>query len=608
MNTKERIAALRERIENPEKKQLTTRQKIIKTVKKVALYGSLLAALPTWYFSTDYLTKRQNYPERNVLFRSSNITTIAGNQEGKLATRSDRDSATQFYRGGNIESKIGTFLCRSNRELRGDIEFYNLNNSQDIRIASATQKPERFQAGLRLNGSMNFREQFAEIVSDQGKKAKRNYAVYKFAPERGFIERDVDVVENEDGKRVVYNRLSEPRNIIGWFLGKHPYRAGTLLEDYAKDEENEKLGKKFLENISKLDSQNNIDTSFREKLVNELIDIEDNLKKETIYSTFEDGYLKAFYPGSTTYLGYNPSLLERIKHRTGFGRKDHVRLRVENQWDLWPGRLPLLSEFSIGRGEDKLYPFDKTNNGGYTIHDKYGELAKIEIRDFILKYGQDMLYLYYVDLNGDGVIDKEKELIGEVLCKTTHDERMEIHDYGFGKKPDNDITVTINYSFMSPTSDMKKGMEYFKLCAYVETLMPDQIHKGYGRDSLLKLINDQRSDLLLYNDLSLENLSRTLTQESTLVAKYDIIHLLNAAKRPYSRELAKTYNIEKEFKDFQDVPLTYERFELPEFPMTALEIGAIGLGLWYGRKKLKQIRENKILAKKERMDKLKAKA
>ncbi len=49
-----------------------------------------------------------------------------------------------------------------------------------------------------------------------------------------------------------------------------------------------------------------------------------------------------------------------------------------------------------------------------------GKLAQIDIQDFILFYGQDVLYSYYFDLNGDGKLtDKTAGAIWSSLCRTT---------------------------------------------------------------------------------------------------------------------------------------------------------------------------------------------
>jgi hypothetical protein len=245
------------------------------------------------------------------------------------------------------------------------------------------------------------------------------------------------------------------------------------------------------------------------------------------------------------YLAYSPGWPERVRD-TIVGKSQHIRLRVENKWDLFPGWYPGLRNIHFGKGENIIYPFDKYNNGGYIIKDQYGEIAKIAIHDFFLYYGQDVLYQYYLDLNGDGTLGSE-ELIGAVLCRTTHDERMNLEKLVGMGKPKADVTFTIHYSFMAPDSDLQKGMDYFKLCAYIESMMPDQVNRGFGKHSYLGYINDQRSDIMLFKNLTIEEMSRALTQESTLVARYDIVKALIAAKRPYAQQVAEMYGIADQF-------------------------------------------------------------
>ncbi len=523
-----------------------------KTAAALAIAGSILAPA-TYLMGKDFLTKRQNYPERNVLFRTSDTVYIAGNDE-KIKTKADRESATQFYSGGGIESKIGTYLFETKRERRGDIEYYNMNNSQEIRIASSNQKPEKFQAGLRIGGSLNFREQFAEVIQNAATRDATKYMVYKFAPERGWRNTDTDVAEfpgerglseNEPGVieivgdkkvvRLMVNRLTEKRGILGWMYGKE-FRDGTVLEDYAKTAENRKLAEQFFGKMKELDSVGSLGKTERERLTDEIQSISEQMQKSPIYTSYEDGILKTLPQESTIYLGEIPDNLERLKNLFGISRANHNRLRIENYWDLWPGNFEFLKDFHFGSGENAMYPFDKYNNGGYVIKDKFGTIAKVNIRDFFLFYGQDALYEYFLDLNGDGKIDEAKELIGSVLCRTSHDGRIIINELE-EETPKQDMTFTVNYSFMAPDDDLKKGMEYFRLCAYIETMMPDQVNRGFGKHSLLGLINEQRSDVMLFTDLNIQNMSRALTQESTLAAKYDIKKLLEAAKRPYATNL-----------------------------------------------------------------------
>ena len=108
---------------------------------------------------------------------------------------------------------------------------------------------------------------------------------------------------------------------------------------------------------------------------------------------------------------------------------------------------------------------------------------------------------------------------------------------------------------------------------------------------------------MLFRGLNVEDLSRALTQESTLVAKYDIIKVLNAAKRPYARELACDYGIEQDFEGrYTDKSVTREKMywgPVHDIAATALA----GLGAWYAIKAMRRRREN---AKKKEYESVKA--
>ena len=195
---------------------------------------ALLVVLAGVYFlARDYLTKRQNFPERNVLFRATNTVYIAGGTETKGAENVDQLSETEVYEGG-VESKVGTYLFATGREMRDDIEYFNMDDSQKIRIASATRKPEIVQAGLRLRGSLNFKEQFAEIILDRISKTSQSYHVYKFVPERGLKELEVTVVGLADGGTRMENRMIEVREfLLGWWWGQSLSRrnfSGTICD------------------------------------------------------------------------------------------------------------------------------------------------------------------------------------------------------------------------------------------------------------------------------------------------------------------------------------------------------------------------------------------
>ncbi|MGA1869947.1 MAG: hypothetical protein ACMUJM_15545 [bacterium] len=501
-----------------------------------------ISGMGGWYLGKDYLLKRQHFPERNVLFRSCNVIFMVGGTEARDAKGIDYESITKVYEGG-IDCKVGTYLFETTREVREDIEMFNMDNSQMIRTASATKKPEKVQAGLRIGGSLNFREQIAEIIGGEGSKSSEKYTVYKFIPERGSQQVEITVTEDDNGNKNMENRLVELHyGPHGWLFGKI-FRRGTLLQEYKKDAVNDGLIQKYLHYIKSLNSQESTERATREKIIRDAMQSDKDIKVMPIYSSYEDGIVDLLPQESSIYLGEQPGFWEKLKNSVGINTKGHYLLRVENYWDLWPGRYPWLAKMSIGDGDNVIYPFDKYNNGGYVIKDRQGDIARIDIKDFILFYGQDVLYQYYLDLDGNGKIDKNKELIGKVLCRATHDEKINLEKVIGKGEPKRDITVTVNYSFMAPDSDMEKGLEYFKLCGYVESLMPDQINRGFGKHSMLGYINQQRSDIMLYLDLKIENMSRVLTQESTLVAKYDIVKVLQASQRSYAREVSQKYGI-----------------------------------------------------------------
>lgn len=605
----DRISEIESGLESKASLEPDTRwSKAFRWIKRLTL-PLVVAGVAAGYFYLDYKTKRWNYPVRYALIKTENKVDIAGNPEKRAAERADMESFNKFNEGGGGESKIGTQLAETKRVIRGDTQTFKIYDTQNIRIATSNLQTERFQAGMRFYGATSFSEQFAEIVLSSKSKAPQKYMVYEIDPEKGFKTNDIDVVEypiergllenepgtiverDENGKKrkaleVLFNHLVESRNVLAWKYGRF-YRDGTLLENFSRTEKNKQMSKEFFETVRTLDSEETKDNlELREKLVEKLKGVEANLDKKTVYSTFEDGFFKILPQGGEVYLGENPGFWKRAKHYWfGWTRNESNRLRIEWHMGLFPGNWPILNRIPFGTGKDKSYVFDKYNNGGYSIHDRFGELAKIEIQDFWFNFGQDVVYNYFLDLNGDGKIDTKTELIGKVLCTTTHDEKTEIQRLAHGIIPDHNMTLTTNYSFMAPDSDMKKAWEYFKLCAYVETMMPDQVHRGTGQHSLLGFINDQRSDIMLFRDLSIENMSRALTQESTLVAEHDIVSLLIATGRPYAEELAREYGIHDKFAGKYCVsPNLQERTDFGAFPWLMI-YGGLGFGGIYGAKR-----------------------
>ena len=501
-----------------------------------------LAATVGYILGIDYLTKRQSYPERNVLYRATQMVSVAGSTGDGSADQSNMLSDSLVYEGGGA-GKVGTYLLRTVREQRKDIEYFNMDDTQKIRIASATRKSEIVQAGLRIGGSLNFKEQLAEIILGPGAKARRSYRVYKMVPERGRDEVEVTVLADDDGTLTAVNRMTERREwLLGWLWGKG-FRDGTWLEAYLDHSDSRKRMSRFLETVRVLDSSETVDPGRREKAILEARRLSRAVPTRPVYFSYEDGFFDILPQESTVYLAHEPGWTERVADAVR-GDSKAVRLRVENHWDLFPGRYPLLRRIHLGSGENVVYPFDKYNNGGYRIRDRYGEIARIEIQDFILHYGQDLVYHYYLDRSGDGRIDPDTERIGTVLCRTTHDERLNMEAVGGTDRPGADVTFTLHYSFMAPDDDPEAGIAAFRLCGYIETMMPDQVNRGFGTHSMLGYINQQRGDIMLYTDLRIENMSRVLTQESTLTADADIVRVLAAARRPYARQVARAYGLE----------------------------------------------------------------
>ena len=552
----------------------------------IGLAVMMAAFVLVFLLAKDYLTKRQNFPERNVLFRATNVLYVSGGSEVKGTKSTDQLSETQVYEGG-LESKIGTFLFTTTREIRDDIEYFNMDNSQKIRVASATRKPEVVQAGLRLGGSLNFKEQYAQIIVGQRAKAPQSYRVYKFVPERGMKELEVTIIGDAEHVMTMENRMIETREYgLGWLWGKE-FRRGTRLEQFAQTPDNQKRRTQFQEAIKILDSPHTADPSARERTIREAMNIAQKAETTPIYITAEDGFFDIFPQGSTVYFAHKPGRFERMKDAL-LGASQHVRLRVDSYLDLFPGYYPFLSHIRLGKDNNIAYPFNKNNNGGYLIRDKYGKLAQIDIRDFWLFYGQDVLYSYYFDLNGDGKLDKSAELIGTVLCRTTHDDKVELEKLVGEGRPKTDVTFAAHYSFMAPDNDLQKGKALFELCGYIESMLPDQMNRGFGKHSLLGFINTHRSDIMLFDELTIENMSRALTQESTLVAKYDIVKFLIAARRPYAEEVANAFGVADRFAgQYQTSELLKERRDWGGIIGLTLACGIIAAGVALFRRKKK---------------------
>jgi hypothetical protein len=287
--------------------------------------------------------------------------------------------------------------------------------------------------------------------------------------------------------------------------------------------------------------------------VEEMLDTIESMQTNSIYISYEDGVFDYIPQESSTYLFSRPKLSERIfadlvkmdtnsppNSATDISKpfqitnsdSDIVHLRVERLVDLWPGNYFVLNQLAIGEPPNVVRPFAHTNNGGYEIRDDLGVIARITIEDFILRYGDDWVYHYYLDKNGDGVIDEDNERIGKVLYRVNNDERSLAKTQNDDSGNDSDITQHFSYSFMAG-SNWKSRKEDFYLCNTVESFIVNEINRGFGTFSDLGWINNQRSNIRLLENRNLGNLARAMSPESALVAKRDIVALLHAAKRSY---------------------------------------------------------------------------
>ena len=546
-------------------------------IKKGAIVVASLATIVGGILGFDYITKKQNYPERDVIYRVRQEVAYAGGEKQQDENNIDRMEVTQIYQGSTegAETKTEDVIATSERHISDDMQQYHLKDKLNTRIANASLTNEFVQSGISIRGGLNYQMQYGDVdptgvtQTTHIDSLRDALLTYRIEPERALDEVEINVIKN-DGKLELKNRLIESRSIIiGWLNGIQ-YRAGTTLENYITTDNDPKVKELYAlikeYNTTKSNAGNGTNSNviraksdkIRVKILDKILKVEGSIPKAPVYYDFEDGVFDADFQESTKFLGFKPTLgkrmwvesvqtAEQLKEwlTLGLWQKDVYGegvLRVENHWDFFPGNIPGLNKLRYDNGQKRVFSlFDKTNNGGYEIIDNVGTLARVDIQDFWLKYDQDKLYMYYLDKNGNGKIEKDKELIGQVLLRTTFGEKEENRSEVIGKEKDKrDITYVHYYTFMAGNSNNSvERYKDFKLCAYVESLMPDQLNKGYGRDSKLGFINEVRSDIYLYNEPTRVNISRAMTEENALVAAHDIYNVLTAAKRPYAQKFGK---------------------------------------------------------------------
>jgi len=550
-----------------------------KKLKGIVIGGAIAGTLLLGYGAFDFFTKRQDYPVRNVLYRLEQTINIAGGDKRLDAKNADRITTYHIYRGGleGGQTKVEDILATAEYHLTDEAETFNLKKQDNTRLANAYFKKERVQAGISLAGSRLFTDQYGTVMKTSTSGVReagdaRNplieedaFLAYRIEPERGKSEVEINVLQIGGNKQLT-NRLEEIRSFpLGWLWGIN-FRKGTNLEYYNISDKDPKMQElfRFIAEFNKTQSTNQ---GIREDLIKKIKELEQKIPRRTIYKDYEDGIIDVNFQESTLWLCQNPSwlkrqgfaivdFLEQAKERLTLGLLDKAVhgegiYRIENHWNLLPGNIPLLNKLKYSTATRTYDPFGKTNNGGYEIIDDRGTLVLVKIKDFAKKYGNDLLYLYYLDKNGDGRIDKKNELIGQVLHHMTYGQKDTTSEEIGKEKGKKDITYNAKLTFMGgKETDAAKRYNDFLLCAYIESFMPDQLNRGYGKHSILGIINEARSNVILMNNPTIfENLSRALTPENSLVAAHDIYRVLRAGQRPFAQKFLEKSGIQIHYVD-----------------------------------------------------------
>ncbi len=527
-------------------------------VAGIAITG---AALLTY----DYFTKPQDYPIRDLVYDAQESVYFADDIPAEGSSDVDREAIISMNKGDAQGTKVGDLIGIAKIETTQTSTKYELENKNKNRIAYGQEKKETVQGGLRLFGATKFIEQYAELIGDSREKEK--LWIYEWNEDRSLKHTQLNVIEDENGNKNFVNVLDTFRDNpfyvipLGTFAGGLKYRDKTLLSEFAKTPENNKKFSELIEAIKNYDTTTGTSARQREQLVRKIIALEEGLDKKVVISSHEDGIIDWFPQDSSIYIGLEPNLIQRVL--SCFGKnsieqsksnpryptedeiknvneipfpnnpnKDIVKIRVKNHWDLIPGYIPGLAAIG-GRSN----PFTRRNNGGYTIEDDRGVIAQVKIQDFWLYYGDDLVYKYYLDKNGDGKIDSDKELIGKVLYNVSRSDKIAKEAKNKSDGP-RDATLRVHYAFMAG-SDWKSRFEDFYLCNAIESTMMDQVERGFGKHSELGFINHARSNILLAEHQSIANLARVRTPTSTAVATLDAKRLFNAAGRDYINNYLK---------------------------------------------------------------------
>ena len=511
-----------------------------------AIGAALLGGMVLVWLTYNYATARQQYPVRSVLYQVTETVHYAGTDHG--SKYADSKSDTIIERGSDDNTKLGDVIGDSHYDRSDRIMQFTLFDQRRTRLAFASEKREPVLGGLRLSGAIDFREQQAEVLGQKGR-----FITYTFIPQHGLRNVQLNLFEDESRQLHLINELVTNRRFgLGWLYGER-FRHSTEINEFTDTPGNQAIKDELIRNIATYNS-NTSNLSVRDKALRHILQLEEKLERVAVIASYEDGYFAWLPQESTTFLFGNPSLGTRLRTPFTFRGKigepkypaeqnmvappefkisnpknDVIKLRVESYWDMWPGNIWPLSKLSFGSGSDVVRPFGHQNLGGYTINDARGVIAQIDMEDFALHFGDDVVYHYYLDKNADGKIDKERELVGRVLYGVSQDQRELEANKGDVVR---DTSQRFIYTFMAGFDPATREIDFY-LCNTIESFLLNEVNRGYGQHSVLGYINEHRSDVLLLNHVSVQNLARSLTPESAAVAKYDILVLMRAAGRRY---------------------------------------------------------------------------
>ncbi len=396
---------------------------------------------------------------------------------------------------------------------------YQLKDKRDILVATSTEVQVANRPLFDKTAIVAHLEQsFLVGPADSGRQ--RAYTSYEVRGKRLHAQTTTTLVAEGASNRLA-NTLFEYSEVWGWFGDRA--RAGSKLVEYSRRLPEAKLARFVSEHRAWHDQQKTrLANPFRETL-------KALAPHERPIFTTDEGW-----PGPWWQLDLLPQGINLDLHADRDGKTNH---RVRISWD-----------------KTGLFPW-RWLNGGYIARDSVGELFRIRIRDHWLHFKNQLEYLYFLDLDGNGKIDRELELIGQVNYLPADSPLKE----SFKRKGDVVLTrerteeFTRNKTYVFRVgADPERSMEDFWLCDAIEKMIPDAINKGFARDSHLAYIERARDDFILTHELTPAALHSAVNQEDALAWKAAVVKLLETTQRPYAAELADYYFGDPEFPDYRE--------------------------------------------------------